>query len=357
MTYDFIIIGGGIAGVSAAAKIAKLGSTLVLEAEPAIGYHASGRSAAMFIKNYGNDIIRDLNFASHSAHQDGGYLSKRGLMSLAFNDQAEISQQDLAALGMEAISVQEATDIVPIINTDRVGFAGYLENAPDLDTDRMLQDNAKKARSHGATITTGAHVASITRSGSEWVVSGPELDVRGKILVNAAGAWVDEVAKTAGVAPIGFQPFRRSMARVPAPGGHDVTGWPMMHGAGDTWYAKPDAGAWIISPCDEDPAVPHDAFADDMVLAEGIDRYSQMVTTEVTRLQTSWAGLRTFAPDRALVVGMDTDHSDFFWLGGQGGYGFQTAPAASQLAGDLLGGTQSELKNSTVAALSPARFQ
>ena len=130
----------------------------------------------------------------------------------------------------------------------------------------------------------------------------------------------------------------------------------MMFGCGETWYAKPDAGALIVSPAEEHPMPPHDAWADDMVLAEGLARYEEMVTEPVTRLITNWAGLRTFSPDRSLVIGRDVDQPYFFWLAGQGGYGFQSAPAASQLVADLLGEGRSPLGASLIAALSPARF-
>lgn len=130
----------------------------------------------------------------------------------------------------------------------------------------------------------------------------------------------------------------------------------MIFGAGETWYAKPDAGALIVSPAEEHLMTPHDAWADDMVLAEGLARYDEMVTEPVTRLIANWAGLRTFSPDRVLVIGRDTRQPDFFWLAGQGGYGFQTSPAASRLAADLIAGRPPEVAASLVSALSPARF-
>ena len=156
---------------------------------------------------------------------------------------------------------------------------------------------------------------------------------------------------------MGLQPMRRSMARIPAPGGHDVSGWPMLFGVGENWYAKPDAGALIVSPADEHPMAAHDAFADDMVLAEGLARYQAMVTEPVTRLLSSWAGLRTFAPDRVLVIGPDPVEPSFIWLAGQGGYGFQTCAAASLLGADLVGGGGLQLEAGLVAALSPGRFR
>ncbi len=146
------------------------------------------------------------------------------------------------------------------------------------------------------------------------------------------------------------------MARMPAPGGHDVSDGPLIFGAADDWYAKPDAGKWIVSPCEEDPQVPHDAYVDDMVLAEGIARYEEMVTQPVTRVETSWAGLRTFAPDRALVLGPDPADHGFVWSAGQGGYGFQTSFAASATVAAAITGSQAPISADFVASLSPARF-
>ncbi len=358
MHHDFIIIGGGIAGTSTAARLSHLGSTLLLEAESALAYHASGRSAALFEANYGHPVTVALNKASaayhHTAH--GGVLSPRGLMILAAADQADTFAHDVATMGLDRLSVDDARAMVPILNPDHVAHAAHHESAWDLDTDRMIQNFVTEMRGNGGTVRTGAAVTDITRDGPHWqVTAGAEVFTTGT-LVNAAGAWADVIATMAGVRPLGLTPLRRSMARVPAPGGHDVTTWPMLIGAGEAWYAKPDAGAWLISPAEEDPAEPHDAWADDMVLAEGIARYQPFVTTEVTRVTSTWAGLRTFSPDRCLVLGRASDAADFIWVAGQGGYGFQTAPAASQLVADLVAGRAPVLDAATVAALSPARF-
>ena len=246
--------------------------------------------------------------------------------------------------------------MVPVLNGSVVAGAAKADHAWDIDTDLLLQGFAKAARARGARFVTRAQVTAIARMAGGWTVTSSAGVFSGSMLVNAAGAWVDQVAEMAGIRPLGFQPNRRSMARIPAPGGHDVSGWPMLFGVGETWYAKPDAGALLISPAEEHPMPPHDAFADDMVLAEGLARYEAMVTEPVTRLITSWAGLRTFAPDRVLVIGRDVAEPAFFWLAGQGGYGFQSAPAASQLAADLIAGRAPQIDGDLVAALSPARF-
>ncbi len=358
MTYDFLIIGGGIAGISAAARLSHMGSVLLLEGEDHLAHHASGRSAAMFEPNYGLLPVIALSLASedHLRHADGGVLSPRGLMTVGGRDDAEAFGADCRDMALTPISPSEAVARVPILNPDAIAFAAVTDRPADLDTDLLIQNFAREARANGADIITGARVTAVVRGPQGWVAASPKGTHAARIVINAAGAWVDQIAAMAGIAPLGFTPLRRSMARIPAPGGQDVSGWPMIFGPGETWYAKPDAGALIVSPAEEDPTDPHDAWADDMVLAEGLARYEAMVTEPVTRLLTSWAGLRTFAPDRVLVIGPDPSDPNFFWLAGQGGYGFQTSAAASQLAADLIGGRNPALDAATVRALSPARF-
>jgi D-arginine dehydrogenase len=257
---------------------------------------------------------------------------------------------------MARLTVEEACARVPVLNPDVVAMAAAADHAQDIDTDLLLQHFLRVARGNGARIEVRAEVTAIAREGAGWRVSSAVGTFTARHLVNAAGPWADRVAAMAGVRPVGLQPYRRSMARIPAPGGHDVSGWPMLFGPGEDWYAKPDAGALIVSPAEEHPMEPHDAFADDMVLAEGLARYEAMVTTPVTRLLANWAGLRTFAKDRILVIGRDMREPSFLWLAGQGGYGFQSCAAAARLLADLVAGRQPEIDRGVMAALSPARF-
>jgi D-arginine dehydrogenase len=357
MDADFLIIGGGIAGVSAAARLSELGSVVVLEAEEALAYHASGRSAALYEPRYGAPAVVGLSLASEEHFRRmPGVLSPRGLMLLAKAGDREAFQRDLTAMAFDPITLGEARDIVPILNPDVVALAGYAAHGEDVDTDLLIQGFLREAKGRAAQVLTKARVSAIAKDGAGWRVTSTAGTFTARLLVNAGGAWVDLVAAMAGLGPLGFTPYRRSMARVPAPGGHDVSTWPMMFGPGEDWYAKPDAGALIVSPAEEHAMEPHDAWADDMVLAEGLARYEEMVTEPVTRLLASWAGLRTFSPDRVPVIGPDVREPTFFWLAGQGGYGFQSCPAASRLAADLIGGRVPELEAGLVAQLSPARF-
>ncbi len=354
---DFLVIGGGIAGISAGARLSEHGNVTVLEAEDALGYHASGRSAALFEPGYGPVSVNALSHAGAAfLHAEaGGYLTPRGLILLGRPDQAELFKTDLASFGMQQIPVAKATEDIPILNPETVAFAGVNETAFDIDTDRLIQDFARTIRANGGQVLPRQRVTGI-RSSKDWVVTATE-EFTAKVLVNAAGPWVDEIARMAGIDPIGITPRRRSMARIPAPGGHDLRHWPMMIGAGESWYAKPDAGKLLVSPADAEPTTPHDAYADDMVLAEGLARYEEMVSEPVTRVESNWAGLRSFAPDGTLVLGPDPADPTFIWSAGQGGYGFQTAPAASQLVADLTVGQQSTLDASIVAQLTPNRLR
>jgi D-arginine dehydrogenase len=353
---DFLIIGGGVGGTSAGAALSKLGTVTLLEAETNLAYHASGRSAALFEENYGQPSTVALNAASRAYHVSNDLLTPRGLMVVGTADSIDAFDADQTAMHLKTLSPTEAKAMVPILNTDVITHAAWDTDAWDLDTDRLIQGYAKTIRSNGGSLHTNAGVTAIKRTATGWTVTTSKGDFSGAILINAGGPWADKIAEMAGIAPIGLTAYRRSMGRIPAPGGHDMTTWPMIFGAGETWYCKPDAGALIVSPAEEHAMDPHDAYADDMTLAEGFARYEAHVTEPVTRLLSSWAGLRTFSPDRTLVLGPDTADASFIWCAGQGGYGMQSSPAAGQLIADLVNNTTPTIDAGAVAALHPARF-
>lgn len=361
---DVIVIGGGMAGISAAARIAPDASVTVLEAESQIGHHATGRSAAMFILNYGGRALRALNAASAPFFTDPKgvsdlpLLAPRGEMVIARAGEEQALEDYLNASDeMDRLTPDEARAFCPLLLPEAVaGGAAIERNAQEIDVDLMLQGFARLLRTLGGDVVTGAPATGITRNEGLWHVTTPKGAFSAPVLVNAAGAWADHIATLAGVAPIGLVPCRRSAAILPCPPGHDSESWPMVASAADRWYMKPMSGKLMISPCDEDPAEPHDAWPDDMVLAEGLDRFSQDTGVEITRLEHSWAGLRSFAPDRVPVAGFAPDAEGFLWLAGQGGYGIQTAPAMAALAADLIAGRAPALAAPAVAALSPARF-
>ncbi|MCF6304756.1 MAG: FAD-binding oxidoreductase [Rhodobacteraceae bacterium] len=358
---DFLIIGGGIAGISAAARLSGDASVTVLEMEASIGYHSSGRSAAMIIRNYGNATLRALNLASFPFLEnpvgvsDTGLLSPRGELMVA----NELELPDLHAYldgssGVETLSAQQAAEIVPILRADQIAGAAIEWDAQEIDVDRMLQGFARMLRGNDGQIVNTAAME-ISRKNGIWHVVTKQGEFSAPVLINAAGGWADTIARMAQVTPKGIQPMRRSAALIPPPDGHDISKWPLFVSAAESWYAKPESGQLMVSPADEDHVEPHDVWAEDMVLAEGIERYQQMVTTPVTRITHTWAGMRSFAPDRTLVVGFAPDADGFFWLAGQGGYGIQTAPAVSELVADLCLGREVGLSAEVVTALDAGR--
>ncbi len=260
--------------------------------------------------------------------------------------------------GMGEISADEAVRLHPLLRRETVVRAAFEPDASDIDVDALLQAFLRRLRAQwrrAGAACRGPRDA--TRWATAWRVETAAGPFEAPVVVNAAGAWGDVVAGRAGVAPVGLQPMRRSIAVVPVPEGHDPRRWPLIVSAAEDWYAKPDGGRLWVSPADEDPVEPQDAWPDDMVLAEGIDRFQRMMAMEVTRVERTWAGLRTFPPDRTPVVGPEPGVDGFFWLCGQGGYGIQTSPALSRLAADLVLGLPPALPDATVAALSPARFR
>ncbi len=355
--WDFAIIGGGIAGLSAGAALSAQGRVLLLEGEATLGHHTSGRSAALYEADYGAPATVAVARASEAALAAMGVLSPRGLLLVGGPDDAEAFARDVTNLRMTPVTLAQALAMVPILNPATLALAAHTHAAQDIDTDAMMQHYARILRANGGEIRTRAPVTAIAREAQGWHLTAGGEGVLAHRLVNAAGAWADRIATLARIAPIGLQPLRRSMAQIPAPAAHDIRHWPMLISAGETWYAKPQAGKLLVSPADEDPVEPHDAWPDDLVLAEGLARYEAMVTTPVTRLETSWAGLRSFAPDRALVLGPDPSAPTFLWCAGQGGQGFLSAPGAAAVLLETAGGAASGQPASVLAALSPARFR
>ena len=361
-TADIIVIGGGIAGISAAARLAPEAKVVVLEAEPHLAYHSTGRSAATYILNYGNAPIRALNAASRAPLEGDllgeSVLSPRGMLMVApAQDQALLSEFLDSSDGVQEISPAEAQAMVPALKVDEIASAAYEPNARDIDVDLLLQGDARQARDNGAEIVTSAPVEAAARQNRSWRVTTPAGTFEAPILVNASGAWADQVGAMAGAEPIGLQPLRRSAVIMPVPADMSVRNWPLFAAIKEDWYAKPDGDRLLISPADEDPVDPQDAWPDDMVLAEGLYRFESMVDVPIVKPSHSWAGLRSFVADKTPVCGFDPAEEGFFWLAGQGGYGVQTSPALSRLAADLILGKTPEIAEEVVAALSVDRLR
>lgn len=347
VTTDIIIIGGGIAGISAASELAATAQVIVLEREPQPGYHATGRSAAFFVSSYGNAAVRAVTAASEPFYRsppqgftDVSLIRPRPCIFFGRPDQREA----LLSLHTEVPSLQGLTpgqvrEQLPII------LPGYLEGGlldntgGDLDVDAILQGFLRRLRERGGELYSGCEVRGLSRSNGLWkVVTGDET-LTAPLVVNAAGAWVDEIARLAGLDPLGLQPKRRTAMLIDAPQGHDIADWPLMVNVEEEFYFKPDAGALLLSPADETPSPPCDAQPEELDVALAVDRFETATGLEVSRVTHRWAGLRTFAPDKTFVVGFDPRTEGFFWLAGQGGYGVQTSPGMARLAAALVSGS------------------
>jgi len=367
-TADIIIIGGGIAGAGVGAMLAGEARVLLLEGEDRPGYHSTGRSAAMFIESYGNDTICALNRASRPylsapplEDLDHGLLSDRGILFLSDgNETGEIELNTLLAdaPGVVEISTDEAIRRVPVLDPRHIHRTIFEESAQDIDVNALHQAWLKRLQRLGGQIVCGAPVTGLFQTNDVWNVEAGTLRYQAPIIVNAAGAWADNVAVMAGVPTCGLQPLRRSVAVLPAPDGLNMSDLPLFGDAGESWYAKPESGKLLVSPADADPVEAHDVYVDDMVLAEGLHRFERAVTCPVTRVERSWAGLRTFSTDKTPVVGYAADHPGFFWLAGQGGYGIQTAPALSAFAASLILRQVPTITDAATLteAMSPTRF-
>jgi D-arginine dehydrogenase len=363
---DVAIIGAGIAGAGLAADLAGDFDVVLIEQESRPGYHSTGRSAAIFIQNYGNQAIRALTRASSplfsrpdAALFPSPLVSQRGLLYVAGEDGLAAHAALLGeGEGLRELSLDEARAIVPLLRPQWLRAAAYEHDAQDIDVAALHQGWLKKAKAGGAKLLTDAGLSAARFEKGRWHIETRAAVIDAGMIVNAAGAWADVVAQACGLAPLGIQPMRRTMAVLPVPPELAVAKWPLISDSAEGWYAKPEAGRLQVSPDDEDPVEAHDAFVDDMVMAEGLYRFEQAMDFPVNRVEASWAGLRSFAPDRTPVAGFDRTAEGFFWLAGQGGYGIQTSPALSQLAGQLVrrASVQGELVG-IVPALSPNRFR
>lgn len=372
MTYDFIVIGAGIAGCSVAYELSRSARVCVVETESQPGYHATSRSAAVFAPSYGGREFRAITRASRMffgspppGFAEHPLVRKRGCLYIARADQcgqlAHMVKAIRASGGHIApISRQEAFTLVPLLRKEYVAEAAMDSDAMDIDVDALQQGFLRGARATGAVLVTNNRVDSIQRRNGLWSIALSGGLVSAPIVINAAGAWADQVAELCGALPIGLRALRRTALLVDAPRTVDVRSWPAVIDADELFYFKPEVNGLLLSPADEIPQSPADAQPEELEIAVGVDRVQAALNIDVQRIRRSWAGLRTFAPDRVPVIGMDPQVEGLFWCAGQGGYGIQTAPAMARIAAALI---KQEHLPADVAAeglhaadLSPSRF-
>ena len=359
--FDIVVIGAGIAGASVAAHLAETRRVAICEMEERPGYHTTGRSAAAYEPNYGPPPILALTRAARAPFEQGGYLTPRETVFFMPEWQQQAFDKLMAVQqGMVEISPAAAKAKFPLLKEGYARRAVLDPGTADIDVDLLHQFYLKLFRQRGGQLRCDRPVTALEK-GTSWTVRAGAETIRAGIIVDAAGAWGDKVAEMAGRKPIGLQPKRRSIAVVPGPDGVDVMRWPLVGDVGETWYCKPQSGKLLVSPADAEPVEPHDAYADDMTLAEGIERFEQGVDLQVTRVERTWGGLRSFAPDGNPVVGYDARQDGFFWLIGQGGYGIQSSPALSRLAAALVLGDRPPTdimdEGLVLSEISPLRFQ
>jgi D-arginine dehydrogenase len=338
MIYDFVVIGGGIAGASVAYELSEHAHVILIEAEAQPGYHSSGRSAALFTRNYGTPMVRKINAISEpflinppDGFCDRPLLTPRGALAVAGpGDEASLDSVTAAstlANPVEDISVADALAMVPFLRPERTTRAVYEAGVTDIDAALLLQSYVKHFKLRGGTTMMRAPVTALRHEGGLWKVSVPLVDVQGKTIINAAGAWADKIGAMAGARPIGLVAKRRTAIVVDAPEGMNVADLPCVDFAVGDAYIKPEAGKLMASPGDATPDVPQDVQPDEMDIAVLADWISRETLIPVRRIAHSWAGLRSFVADDNPVIGQDPDVESFIWNAGQGGYGIMMAPA------------------------------
>ena len=373
MTKRIVVIGGGIAGISTAYSCSLIDSTarvVLVEAENQLAYHTTGRSAALLYENYGAASVRGLTRASldffHNTPEDlidAPLLSLRPLIHVGTAKQSELIDEliEEGADGTqptEEISVKEALELFPALNTSQLERAIVETGTADIDVAALHQAFVRGFRQHGGEITTSTRVDSATKKKSSWKIETTTGELEADVVINAAGAWGDHVAKRAGIEPIGLQPKRRTAFMVNAPAS-DTSQWAMLDDAAHSWYIKPDGPQLLCSPADETPSEACDAKPLEEDIALAIDRINEATTLNVRSVNSSWAGLRTFTSDRSMVIGPDPEEPSFVWCVGQGGTGIQTSPAAGQLTAELTinGETSESLANLNLDGLLPNRLR
>jgi D-arginine dehydrogenase len=368
--YDMIVIGAGMAGASIAAELAGAGRVALLERESQPGYHTTGRSAALYTQAYGPPLVRALTRASHQFFLGQGtdnppkdLLRPRGALFVARADQAGKLDQLRTTLGatVEPVDASGLHNMAPLLRRDYAA-SGLLDNsAADIEVHGLHQHYLSRFRASGGFLITRAEVSEIGRTGIDWQVETPDQVLHAPIVINAAGAWADAIARMAGVGAKGLRPLRRTALLVDPPAGMTPETWPMVVDVEEQFYLKPDAGKLLISPADETLSEPCDAQPEELDIAICVDRIQTAFDLQIRRIDHKWAGLRSFLPDGDPVAGFDPEAPGFFWLAGQGGYGIQSAPAMARCAAALvmgrdLPGDVADL-GVTAQALSPSRLR
>ncbi len=359
---DIVVIGAGIAGVSVAYELAGTASVLLLEQEHVPAYHTTGRSAAMFLESYGGPAIRALTRASRATFDEAGtLLTPRPLLWAAtYGDEPLLASMGAANPALVPLDARSTVDMCPVLRPDWCAGALLEPGSLEIDVLGLHQRYLGAARGLGLRVLLDAPVRAGRYEAGRWLLETPGGPVRAGVVVNAAGAWADRVARLLGAAPVGLRPLVRTI--VLARASHVDRALPLVTEVGERFYFRPEGDGVLLSPADETPAEPGDVRPDELTVALALERVNAATTLDLRSVRTAWAGLRTFAPDRVPVVGADPAQPGFVWLAGQGGYGIQTAPALARIAATAATGATGAIADpglsaELVAALSPGRPQ
>ncbi len=346
---EILIIGAGMAGASAGYGLAGHARVTVLEQEHIPGYHTTGRSAAFYAETYGNEAVRRLTTASKAFFEapsegftDTPLVRDRGALFVARDDQRAALDAlfDAKHRVLPSVTRVDSDFIAARVPQIRPGYAAagvWDPECRDIDVHAVHQSFLKAFRARGGRLVTDAPVVALERRAGRWhAMTKDGASFSADIVINAAGAWADGVAAMAGAAPAGLTPKRRTVVLFVAEGGLARNDWPLVLDVEDKFYFKPESGRVLASPGDATPMAPQDVQPDEIDVALTVDRVERVLDCKISRIENKWAGLRTFAPDDAPVVGEDPDAPGFFWFAGQGGYGIQTAPAMSALIAGLV---------------------
>ncbi len=347
MPYDYLVIGAGISGTAAACELAAHGTVLLLEAEASPGYHSTGRSAALFTPHFGPAKVQAINRISRAffvtppnGFCDGPLVTPRGMLTIATPgmEGALAAHLALSAPGQEIVSISpaEALAMAPLLRPERIVGATYEPGVMDIDVALLHQSYLRGFKQRGGTLVCSERLGALSRANGHWHAIAGSSTYEAKIIINAAGAWADQVGQMAGAKPIGLVPKRRTAIVVDAPEGINVKAMPAVDFAGADAYFKPDSGRVMASPGDQTPVEPQDIQPDEWDMAVVADWLQTETTIQIRRIGTSWAGLRSFVEDQNPVVKFDPDIEGFFWLAAQGGYGIMMAPALAQAATGLI---------------------
>ena len=369
---DFVVIGAGIAGASAAFRLADHGKVIVLERESTAGYHTTGRSAALFTESFEVGVVRTLAMASRSFFEqpppdfaETALQSPLPFLFIARQDQLASLEAALEACRdfphVRRVGPDEARTFCPALREGYVEAAIYEEGAKSLDVDALLHGYLRGVRKAGGLVRLGSPVTAVDRAGAGWSVVAGNERIATPVVVNAAGAWADRIGTLAGARMMGLVPKRRTAFTFSAPPGVDSRTWPVVCDIDEAFYFKPEATQLMGSLAEETPMEPHDVRPEEIDVALAVQRIEAATTLNVRHVSSTWAGLRSFVADRRPVVGMDPDLDGFFWLAGQGGFGIMTSPAVSHSAEGLIveGRMPAALEALGVTAedLSPGRLR